>query len=272
MKIFDCFMYFDEDMLLELRLNTLSNIVDKFIIIESPVTHTGLKKELKFNIKNFKKFSHKINYFPIKNFIIDDSLKIKKNWSKHHLVDQTIRNYISTCLGEADKDDWIIISDIDEIPNPQAIKKFNPTKKFAFFEQELYCYKFNLKNISEPYWYGSRICVKKYLKSPQWLRNIKIKKNQSFIKKIFNNFQVFENGGWHFTSIKNPKDLIVKLKSFAHNEIVKNYMLDENFIKSKIDNCEDIFDRKVSLKKVIIDNNFPEFLRDNKQYFKEFII
>ena len=72
------------------------------------------------------------------------------------------------------EDDWIIISDLDEIPNPEVITKFD--KKYGFFEQGLYNYKFNLKNITEPFWYGSRICVRKHLKSPQWLRNFKIKK------------------------------------------------------------------------------------------------
>ena len=72
-------------------------------------------------------------------------------------------------------EDWIIISDIDEIPNPKSIKLFDPKNKFAFFKQKFFYYKFNLLNKTSPFWFGSRICVKKYLKSPQWLRNFKIK-------------------------------------------------------------------------------------------------
>ena len=78
MKIFDCFMYFDEDLLLDLRLNTLNNFVDKFIIIESAITHTGKHKSLKFDINKFRKFEHKIDYHPIENLIIDVNLKLKK--------------------------------------------------------------------------------------------------------------------------------------------------------------------------------------------------
>ncbi len=79
MKIFDCFMYFDEDLLLDLRLNTLNDFVDKFIIVEADNTHTGKFKKLKFDINKFKKFENKINYYPIKNLKIDKNLKIKKN-------------------------------------------------------------------------------------------------------------------------------------------------------------------------------------------------
>ncbi len=78
MKIFDCFMYFDEDLLLDLRLNTLNDFVDKFAIVEADTTYTGKFKELKFDIKKLKKFENKINYYPIKNLKIDKNLKIKK--------------------------------------------------------------------------------------------------------------------------------------------------------------------------------------------------
>ena len=88
MKIFDCFMYFDEDLLLDLRLNILDSFVDKFIIVESNLTHTGNLKKLKFNINKFEKFKHKINYYPLENLKIDKNLKLKKNWSQYHLVDQ----------------------------------------------------------------------------------------------------------------------------------------------------------------------------------------
>jgi len=272
MKIIDCFIYFDEDLLLDLRMNLLNDVVDKFVIVESAITHTGLQRKLKFNIENFKKFKNKILYYPIKNLIIDQNIKLKKNWSSFHLVDQSIRNYIKNCISSFQDNDLIIISDIDEIPNPEKIKEFNQKKKYAFFEQDLYCYKFNLKNISQPHWYGSRICIKKYLKSPQWLRNIKIKKKNNFIKNFFLNHQIIKNGGWHFTSLKSPKDLVVKLKSFAHNELVKNYMLDEDYIFNKIKNNQDIFGRNIKLCKTNVDKNLKLFLLKNYNDYKKFII
>ena len=94
-----------------------------------------------------------------------------------------MRNSISKYLSEAGPDDWIIISDLDEIPNPIKFKEFKTKYKFAFFEQKFFYYKFNMFNCTQPTWYGSRICVKKHLKSPQWLRSIKIKERK-FYKKI----------------------------------------------------------------------------------------
>ena len=272
MKIFDCFMYFDEDLLLDLRLNILDSFVDKFIIVESNLTHTGNLKKLKFNINKFEKFKHKINYYPLENLKIDKNLKLKKNWSQYHLVDQSIRNSISRYISDASDEDWIIISDIDELPNPNMIQNFDKRKKYSFFEQQLFYYKFNLKCVSEPSWYGSRLCVKKYLKSPQWLRSIKINKKDNLLKKIFNDQQILKNGGWHFSSVKKPSEIITKLKSFAHNELVKEYMLNENYIRDKIKNCEDIFDRGTILKKVELNNDFPEYLLKNKDKYSEFII
>ena len=272
MKIFDCFIYFDEDLLLDLRLNTLNDFVDKFIIVEADTTHTGKFKELKFDINRFKKFKNKINYYPIKNIKIDKNLKIKKNWSKHHLIDQSIRNSIANYIDEASDNDWILISDIDELPNPNELINFDKNKKFGFFEQEMFYYKFNLKNFSDLAWYGSRICVKKYLKSPQWLRNIKVKTDKSFLKKIFNNQYILKNGGWHFTYIKQPIEIITKIKSFAHSELVKEHMLNEKYIKNKIENFQDIFDREIVLKKVDLNEKFPEYLLKNKEKYSKFII
>ena len=67
MKIIDCFMYFDEDLILDIRLNTLSEIVDKFVVCEATRDHGGNKKNLNFKISKFQKFKDKINYI-----VVDD--------------------------------------------------------------------------------------------------------------------------------------------------------------------------------------------------------
>ena len=272
MKIFDCFMYFDEDLILDLRLNALNNFVDKFIIVESNITHTGKSKTLKFDINKFKKFENKIDYRPIENLTIDKNLKIKENWSRHHLIDQSIRNSIASYIDDASENDWIIISDIDEIPNLNKLENFDINKKFGFFEQQLFCYKFNLRSVNESPWYGSRISVKKYLRSPQWLRNIKVKSDRGFFSKLINNHQIIKEGGWHFTSIKKPSEIITKLESFAHSEMVKPHMLNLEYIKNKIDNQKDIFDRDIILEKVEINDKFPNYLLENLEKFSDFII
>ena len=181
MKIFDCFMYFDEDIVLDLRLNTLYQEVDYFVIVESNFTHKGDSRKLKFDPKKFSKFKDKIIYIPLrdkpKNIkIIDssDSLNIKnsKILDNALLRENFQRNYLFNKIKEFKNEDLIIISDLDEIPN---LENFVYKAKVTFFEQKMFYYKLNLihKNFT---WYGSKIVKKKHLISPQWLRNIKSKK------------------------------------------------------------------------------------------------
>ncbi len=67
MKIFDCFMFYDEEMLLDVRLNTLDKFIDKFIVVESKFTHSGKKRDLLFDIKKYQKFKDKINYLVVES-------------------------------------------------------------------------------------------------------------------------------------------------------------------------------------------------------------
>ena len=272
MKIIDCFNYFDEDNILELRLNILNDYVDRFIIVEAQQDHQGNKKKLNFKINNFRKFSKKINYIVQNKIEIDKNLKIKKKWAKEHLRDQSQRNYIMNGIEDLDENDWVIISDIDEIPNPKTIHYFNPKNKFAFFKQKFFYYKFNLLNKTTPFWFGSRICVKKYLKSPQWLRNFKIKKRKILNRLGFFNYQIIENGGWHFSFIKTPEKIIRKIEAFAHTEFNHKEFKDKKRILEKIKNRKDLFDRSIFYKKINLDNSFPDYLLDNKNLYKKWII
>ena len=266
-------MYFDEDLLLDLRLNILNDYVDKFLIIEAEEDHQGKKRKLSFNINNFKKFKDKIEYISLNKIEIDNSIKLKKNWDIGHLRDHSMRNQIQNYLSDAKDDDWIIISDLDEIPNPSKINEFNPKKKFAFFEQNFFYYKFNVLNETQPKWYGSRICVKRYLKSPTWLRNIKIKRKNFLKRYLFNqNYQIINNGGWHFSNLKTPSELVKKISSFCHGELNQNHFKDENLIREKIEKLEDIFDRPIKYKKILIDNSFPKYLILNEKNYLNWIL
>ena len=108
--IYDCFSYWDEDLLLDLRLNILNEFVDHFVIVEGNKTWQNNKKDLKFNINNFNKFKNKIIYIPVTDMPDGDNPYIRENFQ---------RNCISRGLQNAKKDDLIIISDLDEIPNPK---------------------------------------------------------------------------------------------------------------------------------------------------------
>ena len=130
MKIFDCFMYFDEDLLLDLRLNYLDKFIDKFIIIECSYNHKGEEKKPHFNKEKYKKFEKKIEYIFLKEqpedveqiSIDDDEREINSKYILNAVKRENFqRNYIKNCLSEADENDWIIISDLDEIPNLKDI-------------------------------------------------------------------------------------------------------------------------------------------------------
>ena len=127
---------------------------------------------------------------------------------------------------KASNEDLIIISDADEIPNPEKIINFDPNKKYGVFEQKQFYYKLNLFNESNPVWRGSKACIKKYLKSPQWLRELKIKKRPFWrLDKINLNYTI-ENGGWHFCNLKTPDQLLFKYKNLC--EYKDNYVWDES--------------------------------------------
>ncbi len=271
MKIIDCFMYFDEDLILDIRLNTLNIIVDKFIICEATRDHAGNKKELKFNLEKFSKFKEKIKYIVVDD-IPTEVKPIKKNWHENHTRDQFQRNALARGIEQFSPDDLIMISDIDEIPNPKKIKDFDLKNKYACFLQKNFQTKINLLNITDIFWSGTKICQKKNLKSPQWLRDIKTKKQPFW--KVFSETQpqLIKNGGWHFSFLKDSQSIKRKINSFAHQEYNTKEFTDIKKIEEKISKKIDIFGRNIQYKAIDIDESFPQYIRDNKKKFRDWII
>ena len=289
MKIFDCFMFYDEEVLLDIRLNILDKYVDYFIIVESKFFHNGEKRSLKFNIERFNKFKDKIIYIihekePSGILKLDqkdnESIKSHKLIFNAHLRENDQRNHISQGLTKATDDDLILISDVDEIPNFDSLNLSKVKNQIIIFQQEIFYYKFNryLPNFT---WHGTKACKKKKLLSPQWLRNIKNKtfsfwridtffSKNKYINKIF-----ISNGGWHFSNIKNADDIELKLKSYLHHRDYETEELGYEKIKELIKNNETIYDmfgdkkakkygdntrkklEKYDLKKL------PQFIQDN---------
>tara|TARA_B100001123_G_scaffold419029_1_gene523699 strand:- start:78 stop:887 length:810 start_codon:yes stop_codon:yes gene_type:complete len=269
MAIYDCFQFFDEEHVLDLRFNILDEFVDFFVIVESTINHQGLEKKLNFNRNKFKKFDKKIIYI-----VVDDTPKhlIKSHIGGESLVEQHQRNSLMRGLKNSHDNDLVILSDVDEIPDLNKIGLFENKNKYAVFSQKMYGYKINLLNETESNWHGSKICLKKDFKSPQWLRNLKFKKYPFWRIDKPRNLQIIQNGGWHFAYLQSPKKISEKIKSFAHGEYNKIHFTDEKNIEEKISKGEDIFDRKINYKKVEIDNSFPKYIIQNKEKFKQWII
>jgi len=223
-------MFFDEEMLLNLRLNILDKFVHKFIITEASYTHNGSPKKLIFDINKFPKFKDKITYIvvdksppnlqSISSNDTDQEISAKRQsnaYKRHiHQLEQT-----KFGIEEAHPDDLIIISDLDEIPNLEKINFSQIKEKLIFFKQKMFYYKLNLYYRSMP-WYGTKACKKKHFKSAKWLQWIKNKKyplwrfDIFFSKKKYHDIFFVPDGGWHFTNIKSPEDIEKKLKNFVH--------------------------------------------------------
>ena len=295
MKIYDCFTYMNEDVVLDLRLNYLNNYVDKFVIVESHYFHNGKKKKLLFDINKFSKFKEKIIYLVLDHEpkdieIINDSDNTEIKNSKHILNgmrrDFYQRNYIMEGLHESDDNDIILISDIDEIPkiNTLDIKEIN--NDLIFFKQKMFYYKFNL--CSETInWFGTRACKKKKLLSPQWLRNVKSKSypwwrlDVLFSENKYINVKIINEGGWHFSYLNTPQEIENKLKNYAHYREYELDPLGAEKIKERIFNKTSVYNLSNDMRKskftsgqklVKVNLNLlPNYLSDNKNKYKDWL-
>jgi len=293
MKIYDCFIYFDEDLLLDLRFNILNKYVDKFVIVESKFSHRGEPREPNFDIKKFKKFENKIKYILLdknpKNLfeIAKDDNKInEKIIINGNLREFYQRNSISLGLSDANDEDLIIISDVDEIPNLENID-FSKIKTNPYlFNQIFCCYKLNL--FSKMRWYGSRMIRKNKLISPQWLRDIKDKNYQIwrfdtfFSKKKYRNIKFIENGGWHFSYLKKAEGVEKKLRSIRHHIEYDKNPIGVKKIKDLIKNRRLIYNYKTDqrTKNKFTDNEkleildlkkLPKFITDNMNLYSTWL-
>ena len=288
-------MFFDEEMLLDLRLNILDKFVDQFVIVESSYTHSGKEKKLIFDINKYSKFKEKINYIILKDppegiEVInsnDSEGEISRKEILNALKRENLqRDTIFNGLKNADSNDWIIVSDLDEIPDLTKVN-FNKIKnKIIFFKQKVFYYKLNLE-LKTLRWIGTKACRKKHLKSPQWLRNIKDKIYPKWridiliSEKKYNDIFFIENGGWHFSFVKKPEDIEKKLRSYLHH---REYDIDpigiekiQNLINSKsviydhrVDQTQYKFGGGQKLEKIDLEL-LPKHISTNKEKYLDWL-
>jgi len=290
-------MFFDEEMLLDLRLNILDKYVDKFVITEANYMHSGKPKKLLFDINKFTKFKDKIIYnvvdkAPLGIEIINEKDINKKDTRGQKLVNNSNkrehyqRDMAMISLEKAEPEDIIIVNDIDEIPNLEKIDFRKIKEKLIFFKQNVFSYKFNLL-YEDLVWYGSKACKKKDLISPQWLRDIKHKKYSSlrldilFSKLKYYNIKHIKNGGWHFSNIKSPEDIEKKFSNYLHHQEFDYSGLNLEDIKKMLKDKKIIYDLSADqtafklagskvLKKINLDQ-MPQYLKENYRKYKNWI-
>ncbi len=252
-------MYFDEEVVLDVRLNTLDKYVDYFVIVESSFTHKGDNKNLMFNHNKFEKFKNKIIYLAydkqpkgieVVNENDSEGEKSRKYILNAALRENGQRNFIQNGLNKAEDNDIILISDVDEIPNLSEVNFNNISEKIIMFHQDMFYYKFDLK-IPNLLWTGTKGCRKKYLLGPQWLRNVKDRKyfpfriDILFSEKKYSSIKFISNGGWHFSNIKTAEEIEYKLKSYLHHREFDEQSLSVEEIQNIIENKKAIYDLKV---------------------------
>lgn len=248
-SVFDVVPFNNELDILEIRLNTLYDVVDRFIIVEAPLTHQNQPKPLNFhnNLKRFEKFLHKITYIVVEDFLAKDSWSIERNQR-----DAGMRGLTNCKDG-----DICIISDLDEIPSPEAIRNYRASEGIKSLDMNFYYYNFNCK--SEKNWHEGKILPYGLLKqlTPCGAR--------------YTQCDMIPNGGWHFSYFGNIDHIIKKIGDFAHVEYSTPEFKDRARVEKAVREGLDLFGRDEKFKYVKLDNTYPKYVLDNLDKYSHLI-
>lgn len=292
--IYDCFLFYDEDTLLDIRLNTLCKHVDRFVIVESRYTFAGKRREkLHFDISKFEKFKDQIIYVINEKIprihtheFKSNSSVVKAGESDPWENETNARNSIMQGLTNAQDDDIIIISDVDEIINPECISRFGHRHLCTTVHQNFYNYKFNIQVMNDD---GTpRKCtlpkmVKfKTLKGffrgqPDLLRNVKRRGTpirDSWIRWNWLKYRTktLDNGGWHFSWVMNDKRISEKMSTISHTEHNTPQFNNLDHIRNCIDNNLDLWNRPRVMKVIPVTGEYlPEYLVSKKDVLSDFL-
>jgi beta-1,4-mannosyl-glycoprotein beta-1,4-N-acetylglucosaminyltransferase len=274
MKVFDAFCYFNEDLILRLRLQTLWDYVDYFIIVEATYTQTGMPKPLNFDRKKFAAFESKIIYLVTEN----PPGGTADPWRNENAQ----RNAISLGLEGAEDDDWLIVSDVDEIPNPNFIELYNPKYLRGDFQQRYYSYFFNnllIAPTKDKVWLGSKITTMGHFRQffKGCANSVRSWKSSGLLRLFKRSYfrhlrvQTIENGGWHFTWVLSADGIRQKMSVMAHQENNRPEFHDSHYIEETINTGRDIVrtDRRYQL--VPLDDSFPYPLIADMSPFSDYI-
>jgi beta-1,4-mannosyl-glycoprotein beta-1,4-N-acetylglucosaminyltransferase len=248
-RVFDCFPFFNELDIVEMRMNILNDVVDYFVISEGNSTHSGKAKPYIFeqNKQRFEKFWDKIIY-------------VKADLPKFEGDAWVLERYQRDCLmkgiSEKARDgDILLISDCDEIPNPQIIRDYKPNQGLMGLDQKLYYYYLN--------------CYQGNWNQAKILPYTLFKKGMSPCQVRYTEGAMIPNAGWHFSYIGSPQVVREKIEAFAHQE----YNTDEQKaqVEARMERGEDVYGRNADGRFVEIDETYPQFIRDNIDRYKHLI-
>lgn len=289
--VYDCFTFFNELDLLELRLNILDGVVDKFVLVEATQNHQGKEKPLYFNEnkERFSKFSSKIIHVIVDKY---PSNPDNNSWVLEHHQ----RNSIAQGLKDCKPDDVVLISDVDEIPDPEKIKEHKDDRGIKIFRQRMFYYFMNCVNVTDVEsgrkkynWNGTvMIHFSDAGENLQRFRELSLTllgvNHPKFIHRTYWKLWMWKNvtmkgmkvrfianGGWHFSYLGGVERIIKKLESFAHTEYNKEEFKDPKKIEEAIANGKDILGRDFHYKFIPVDDTFPKYLLMNREKYAHLI-
>lgn len=219
--VYDCFPFNNELDLLEKRFATLYDVVDRFVIVEATKTHGNKDKPLHFNdnLARFAKYLNKVTH------IVVDSYPAIDSWS----IERHQRDAIMRGLGDCKSNDIVMISDCDEIPNPEAVKKYTPADGLKSFEMDLFYYNEHVR--AKDKWREAKILPYGMLKllTPCGAR--------------YRACETIPNGGRHLSWQGNVDVILKKIEDTAHQEYNKDEFKNRERIQQAIEQGKDLFGR-----------------------------
>ena len=292
--IYDCFLFYDEDMLLDIRLNTLYPHVDWFVIVESRYTFTGKKREkLHFDISKYEKFKDKIIYVINEAVPVIHDKSFKSNCSvveagqSDPWENETVaRNSIMLGLKNAQDNDIIIISDVDEIINSESISQFSHFHLCTILHQNFYNYKFNIQVLNNdgsarkcklPKMVKFKVLKKFFLSQPDLLRNVKRRGSvirESWLRWNWLKYRTktLNNGGWHFSWVMTDERISEKMSTISHTEHNTPEFNNPDHIRRCVENNQDLWNRQRVMKVIPMTKEFfPDYLVNKKDELAAFI-
>jgi beta-1,4-mannosyl-glycoprotein beta-1,4-N-acetylglucosaminyltransferase len=253
--IYDTFLFFNEFELLEIRLEELKDVVDRFVLVEATLTLSGKPKPLFFQDNKERFAGYSIEPVVLEEF----PAEAVSSWDREYYLRRAIRRKLEDL--RLLSQDLVLLSDVDEIPRAEAVAKYSrcllrevPGTVYGF-TQDLYYYYVNCRS-PEP-WVGTRMARWADVSDMQALR-------------VHPSVQI-RNGGWHFSYLGGRQRVQEKIAAFAHTEFDRPEFLAEGHIDRCLANGSDLFNRGQQFKLVKLDETFPSFLVENMGRFSNLI-
>jgi beta-1,4-mannosyl-glycoprotein beta-1,4-N-acetylglucosaminyltransferase len=258
--IYDCFNFLNEEHILEIRIEELNSVVDKFVICESDITVSNIRKPFFLEDSEvYKKYKHKIIYHKLQigEQIVSENFKNGADNYRHILM-YNQRNAIMEALKICKDDDIIMFSDLDEIPKKKAVSQLNSFPCILTLRGFYWYLNTPIFHPPDHYWFPSVIC--------DLYKNIK-DKSLNTLRETKHSFNQIPDAGWHFSHLGDENQISYKMMASSHNEYHNAHYTDPINIKRRRENLIDPYDRGWFNIRKDGSIELPEYVLNNRQKF-----